>query len=124
MQGLNLRITIWRILNEPDDEVGGAIITGTPIYGNIRARMAETRPTQVMLEQGLAVDRIWTAIVVPGTLQIYERDELEITSPINHLFLNQRFRILGVRHDSIHPSDLRGHIELHLSRIERARAEQ
>lgn len=123
--GLNLKISVWRMGTVgPDDAVGGAISTGTVVYESVEGRLSQASPSQIMLEQGLEVDTIWTCRVRPPNLDIRERDEIEITWPPLHPHLNDRFRIRGVRRTSMHPRDGRGFIDLTLSRIERSRSIQ
>lgn len=120
--GLNLRVSIWRMTTTgADDVVGGAIVTGTVVHENVEGRLSQARPSQIVLEQGLEVDTIWTCRIRPANLIIHERDEVEVTWPPLHPHLNDRFRIRGVRRTSMHPRDGRGFIDLTLSRIERSR---
>lgn len=123
--GLNIELTVWRMLTVlGDDEVGGAISTGTITYTNLRARMAEHRPSQIVLEQGLETDTIWTCVVRPPTIDIRERDEVEVTFPPEHQYLGDHFRVRGVQRTGLHPRDGRGFLSLTLSRIEESRSVQ
>jgi len=123
--GLNIKLTVWRMSTVlGDDAVGGAISTGTPLYTDIRARMEEQRPSQIVLEQGLETDQIWTCVVRPPTMTVRERDEVEITFPPEHEYLGDRFRIRGIQRTGLHPRDRRGFLSLTLSRIEESRSVQ
>jgi len=123
--GLNLRVSIWRMTTtSSDDAVGWAMVTGTVVHENVEGRLSQSRPSQIVLEQGLEADTIWTCRIRPASLVIYERDEVEVTRPPLHPHLNDRFRIRGVRRTSMHPRDGRGFIDLTLSRIERSRRVQ
>jgi len=119
MLGLNLKLTIWDMTTRPnDDVVGGAVITGTPAYTNVSGRMEGQAPDQIILQQGLETDRIWSVTIQPNTIAIDEMDEIEITSPANHRFFGKRFKVRSMRDTPMHPSDGRSYIELQVSHIE------
>ena len=123
--GFNIELTVWRMSTViGDDEVGGAMVTGTQLYVGMKGRMEENRPSQIVLEQGLEVDQIWTCVVRPPTVDIRERDEVEVTFPPEHLYLGLHFRVRGVQRASLHPRDTRGFLSLTLSRIEESRSVQ
>lgn len=122
--GENIRGTIWRILEGQDDYVGGATITGTPIYHDVLLRLEEQPAQQLLLQQGLETVKIFEAIIVPGTLRIKERDELEVTLPFDHIYYGHRFRIMNVRYSSFNTRDPRNYISLTMTRSERAHTRQ
>ncbi len=118
--GENIRSTIWRITEGIDDVVGGATITGTVVYSGVLTRF-ETQPEdQIFAQQGLETLKTYRATIVPGTLQIKERDELEITHPIDHPYYGKRYRITSVVYSTSNPRDPRNYILLGLVRSERA----
>ena len=118
--GLNYRSTIWRITQSADDLVGGAMITGTPIYVDIDTRIEEQPVQQLLLQQGLETTKTFDAIIIPGNLVIKERDELEITFPSDDLRYGGRYRIVNARPASMNTRDPRSFIALTLVRSERA----
>ena len=121
--GFNLRFTVWRMGTVlGDDVIGGAIATGTPLYLNVYGRLEGLQPTQVFLEQGLEVDRIYACLLRPGTLDIREHDQLEVVWPPEHPSYEDRFRVVGIRDSSLHPRDGRRSTELRMAKIERSRA--
>lgn len=122
--GLNILANIWRINYDPDDVIGGAVISGTVQFRNIRARLQADEPTQVFMEQGLETNAVFSVVVIPGTLDIRERDEFEIIAPYDHPDINHRFRIVGVQHSSHVPRDPRNYLILNLTRSRRAHARQ
>jgi len=123
--GLNLLIDVWRITQADDDAVGGASITGTVSYHNVQARMSANEEEQVLLQQGLQTMRTFNMTVVPGTLDIKERDEVEIKRPRNHPYSNVRFRVIGVRYQDFNTYDTRrNYMLLSLTRSVRAHAIQ
>ena len=99
--GLNTRVTIYRMDDADDDIVGGAVITGTVAHFNLRARIEANPEEQVLLQQGYQTERTFNALIVPGTLDIRERDELEIIAPEYHPYHSDRFRIVGVQFSSM-----------------------
>ena len=69
--GLNIRVDIWRMTEGTDDAVGGAMITGTVAYQDIYARLTLRRPSQIMLEQGLEVDKIGDLLLQGRNITVY-----------------------------------------------------
>jgi hypothetical protein len=118
--GFNLRGTIWRMNQDTDDEVGGAMITGTPVANNLLMALYSNRPTQASLEQGLETPAIFDATVKCGIV-VYERDEIEVTCPSNSPHYGLRFRVMGVQ---VARRTRAGEQHLTLSRIRRSRRQQ
>jgi hypothetical protein len=118
--GLDRRCTIWRILEAPDDLVGGAMTTGSAVYTNVAIRIDEKPVEQILLQQGLEITKTFDAIVIPATMVIKERDEVEITYPVDDAMYGERFRIINVSRSpwvTRHPSS---YITFMLVRSERA----
>lgn len=103
MLGLNIEVTFIRNTYVSDDNVGGAIITGSVVYSGIAARLSARRPSQVSLDSGLEVERTFDMIVNGQSLTLFERDEVQVTSPLNSPYYGEEFRILGLQHDSRRP---------------------
>lgn len=117
--GLNLRIDVWRITTPTDDVVGGAITTGTVVYSGVEAFMQESPQSMVFSEQGLETLSIFNMTVSPGTLTIYERDEVEVVEPHDHYYHGKRFRVITSRHSSHNPRDPRNYLILTVTRSDR-----
>lgn len=123
--GLNIKVTIWRMTMDADDVVGGAQVTGSAAYIDLAARITPRRPSTLLLQQGLETEKIYDMVVQghsPSAITLYERDEIEITWPLDHLHYADRFRILGVE-----PTGRRqryGPLQCTLSRVERSRSQQ
>lgn len=122
--GSNCRVNIYRITWDDDDIVGGAIITGSLQYHNRPAFLQANEEEQIILQQGLETDRTFTLTIVPGTLSINERDEVQVIAPYDFPYYNNRFRIRGIRYSSHTPRDPRSYIILQLSRSVRAHTRQ
>jgi len=122
--GLNCRFNVWRISTPTDDNVGGAVVTGTVVYYYIQARLHSVPSQQILLQQGLETEETFTAIVVPGNLDIRERDEIEDVAPYNSYYYGKRFRVTGSRHTDFAPDERRSYITLNLRRSEEAHNEQ
>lgn len=116
--GLDLLCKIVRITDQPDDAIGGAQPSGTVVYENVPCRLTSRKPTQVLLEQGLETPTLFTAIIVPQTLDVDQNDQIEITWPQQSFHYGHRFVILGIRIPSM--SDGRGFLVLTLRRFEKA----
>lgn len=124
--GLNVKIAVWRMSTGADDDVGGAQVTGSLAYRDVAARLSPRRPSQAALEQSLEVDRIFDLIVAgygaTHAITIYERDEIEVTWPLDHLDYAHRFRVQGIQYPSRRAKY--GPLQFTLSRIERSRSSQ
>ena len=122
MAGYNIRASIWRYdYSSGDDVVGGADPTGTMIYESVRSRFQSEKPTKVLMEQGLEANKLFEALVIPGTLDIREHDLFKVIRPKDHHYYNTDFRIIGVQYSTHNPRDPRNFIKLFLSRITRSR---
>lgn len=98
---MNSRVRIWRIDWDDDDVVGGAMITGTVAHSDVFARIEANPEDQLLLQQGLETVRTFNALIVPGSLDVRERDELEVSAPSHHPYYGVRFRIVGVQYSSM-----------------------
>jgi hypothetical protein len=107
-----------------DDIVGGARVSGTVAYTDIRARIEANPENQLLLQQGLETVRTFNALIVPGTLDIRERDELEVTAPSYHPYYAARFRIVGIQYSSMDGSNPNNYARLSMIRSVRSHAAQ
>jgi hypothetical protein len=124
MAGDNVRFRIYRISFPSDDVVGGAQVSGTLIYDQVQGRFQAQPAQQLLLQQGLETERTFTARVIPGTLTIYERDEVEVTEPFDHPYYGLKFRVVNSRYSDFNPRDPRNYILLDLVRDVRAHGSQ
>lgn len=124
MAGYRERANIYRINFGDDDIVGGAMVTGTLQYANVMTEMSQQIPSQMLLQQGLETQMTWTATVIPGTMDIRERDEYEPIAPFNHPYYGLRFRIVGVWKSTNLPYDPKNYMVLSLMRSRVAHDQQ
>lgn len=126
--GLNQLCEIWDFnydLGSGDDEIGGAVPSGTVLYTDVPCRVQQDPPTQALLEQGIISTNRFSALIGDYTLDIENNNEIKITAPVNSPYYNKYFRILGdPERTSIHPSDSRGFLLVRLQRVERGRTIQ
>lgn len=122
LQGQNVKLRVWNMVQQSDDRVGGAVFSGTVRYQSIDARFEDVRPSQLLYDQGLETVKLYDIMLQPQGALIYERDEVEIINPVSHPLVNQRLRIVGVQRDSIELSDGRGHMELRVTQTEKSRS--
>ncbi len=125
MEGLNVKFDIYR-LSYIDDDVGGAVETGTVVASNIPGRISILAPTQQSLEMGIETPLIADIFLRPrpGTLTINENDQVLLVSPVDHINYNQRWRIQGeVMSSAMHAKNRNQAIKLRVSRIDRTRTE-
>lgn len=122
--GGNIQVQIWRMAERDDDYVGGASISGTVVYQNLMSRMQAQEENQLVMQQGLETVRLFRFTIVPGNLDIRERDELEVTAPYDYPYYGDRFRILSVRYSDHTPRDPRHYMLLLANRSVRAHNQQ
>jgi hypothetical protein len=115
--GANIRFDIWRTgWVGADDDVGGAVITGSFVYTGVQGRMQADMPSQLLLQQGLETTRTFTATLFPGTLDVRERDEVIVSDPFDHVYHDKWFRVVGVQYSDFNPRDPRNYLILSLVR--------
>lgn len=122
MQGLNLRIDITRMNYQADEDMGGAVYSGTVVYSDLPASIFSRRPTQASLEQGLEVEAIYDLTVKLCGVTLIERDLVEVTCPNGHPLYGLQFRVMGVQ--PARRNYRQAHQHATLSRIRRSRREQ
>jgi len=122
--GMNCKVRIWRMTNQDDDIVGGAVISGSLQYANMYARLDEIPSEQLLLQQGLETVNSFTATIVPGDKDIRERDELEVTHPYDHVYYGERFRIIEVRKQIFNPRNPNNYMVVTMDRRIRAHGVQ
>lgn len=126
--GLNLIGRVWSYeynLGSADDDVGGAVPSGTVLQENVELRIHSLEPTQALLEQGIEDISMFTGVIGNFTIDIKNNHQIEITLPANSPYFGEFFRIIGnPQRASVNPSDSRGFIMVSLKRVERARTQQ
>lgn len=126
--GLNNTGRIWRFTaSTNNDEIGGAVPTGTVLYTPVFSRIASERPTLALLEQGLETPEIFRAELsyVPysptGTFDVQHNDQYEVMYPPTSPFYQKRFVIIGIQHQSF--NDARKFLRVTMRRIETANSD-
>lgn len=114
--GLNVIVKVWRFSYPQDDVVGGAQPSGTVIYEGIRCRLQDSAPIAAFIMEGLQTKKIVQGVLVPGTLSVREYDQIEVTSPPNHHYFGERFRVDALQRENYHPADKRGVLLVTLTR--------
>ena len=113
--GLNLNVDIWRFTYF-DDDVGGAVPSGTMTYHNVHSRRIDRLlrsrklPELTLDDQGLETQRYNLFMLFPSTLDVRENDEITIISPPNHPDIGKFFRVITLAREGYHPSDPRGYL--------------
>ena len=126
--GFNNTGRIWRFTaDKNNDDQGGAVPTGTVLYNPVFARIASSKPTQVLLEQGLETPEIFTGYLSyvsyspTGTFDVQHNDQYEVMYPPVSPFYQKRFVIIGVQHVSY--NDPRRFLRVSMRRIETANSD-
>jgi hypothetical protein len=122
--GMTTRVRIHRYSYDEDDAVGGAMPTGTVLHSNVHARIEANPEDQLLLQQGLETIRTFNALIAPGTLDVRERDELEIYRPVYHQYYGVRFRIVGVQYSSMDKYNPNNYMRLSMIRSVRSHGVQ
>lgn len=117
--GNNLGVRIWHFVYS-DDAVGGSDPSGTVLYQHAHARIQAIRPTTPLLEQGIEVNKLYSAHIDNRDVLLREHDIVEITSPVTHREYGKKYRAIAVMPSTFAPNDRRGHLIVTLTRIERA----
>lgn len=119
--GFNETGRIWRFTaSETNDDLGGAVPTGTVLFTPVFARISSEKPTLALLEQGLETPTMFRAFlsfsIPPGSsADLQHNDQLEVTSPSISPFYGKRFVVIGIQHTSYF--DLRRHVRVTLRRL-------
>jgi hypothetical protein len=123
-QGLVLLGKIWVFSFTDDDDVGGAVPSGTVAYDNVRLRLENSRNSLDLAIQGFETSKFFSAVVHPQAgMQLVERKHfLQITSPPNSNHYLKMFRIVNIQESNFHPSDPRRYLILNLERVENTRS--
>lgn len=124
MQHLPIVFDIHRI-TFIDDDVGGAVETGTYLARGVAGHMNTKGPSQMSLEQGLEIPALADIMLRPrpGSIVILERDQLEIVGPPGHPNLNEFWRVESVDTPPMHPANRKSFFKLVASRVDRTRTE-
>lgn len=94
--GLNLKVDIYRMTEQTDDVVGGAVPTGTVVHQNVPASLSARTPSQILLEQGIEVNRLYDLVVQGQSLDFLENYEVQVVWPTGHRHYRDRFVVMGV----------------------------
>lgn len=108
-----------------DDDIGGAVPSGTMLYDNVEIRIQSNKPTQAIREQGILGIDTFVGMIRNYTLDVENNNELLITAPASSHYYNKRFRIMGdPQRTSTGATDSRNYLLVNLQRIERGRTIQ
>ena len=118
--GLNRVCRLIRFSYPQDDQVGGAVPSGTVLYSNLDIRIRAEKPTLALLEQGLSTPTIHTGLLFEGNISIEHNDQIEFVLPVNDWYFGKRFRVIGVRRSGNHPAQDRNVVQVTLRRWEEA----
>jgi len=126
--GVTLLGRIWDYkynLGSGDDDVGGALPSGTIVHPRIELRISQMKPTQALLEQGIEDISMFEAFIYNHTLTITNNNEIEITAPANSQHYGKHYRVVGdSEYTSLGASDSRGYLRVKLKRVEKSRTIQ
>jgi hypothetical protein len=118
--GLNQVCRVIRFSYPQDDSSGGAVPSGTILYPFLDIRIESREPTQALVEQGLQVPTIFSAMLFEGNVEIEHNDQIEVLLPAMGWFHGKKFRVIGVQRASSSPALDRNQIKLTLRRWESA----
>lgn len=122
--GLNCEVSIIRLTETTDDDVGGANPTGTFIHQHLQARLEEDLIDSSFFQQGLETIKTFSGQIWGHNLQLREQDEVLVVSPPNHVYYNKRFRIKNAKYDSRHPAIKQNYVIVKLTRSQQSHREE
>jgi hypothetical protein len=99
LAGYNIVLEIERVNYANDDEIGGAITTGTVVHSSVYGRLQGEPPEMLLLAQGLETDRMFV-LEIANHWDIRERDYARVTFPTDHSYYNVNLRIMGIVYSS------------------------
>lgn len=96
-----MKVDVIAITYSDDDDTGGAIVTGSVVHSSLPSILTARRSSQRMLEAGLETDTVYDFTCAANFQRerviINERDEVQVTWPLNHALFNLKFRVTGVQ---------------------------
>jgi len=118
--GLNVFCLIRKIDYASDDSSGGAMVTGTVVHDRIKVRIQQTPEELLLLQQGLEINKTFTALCEPVTLDIDENYELEVTAPYDYYLYGKPLKVINHRPADFVSGDARNYVNLTLTRSHKA----
>ena len=118
MTGLREKFQITRQGYEEDDEIGGAVYTGTVIQ-TVWGRLQPLSRSMMSLEQGIEAGSNFS-LELPNKAQVTENDIVTLVFPKSHEFYQTRFLVTSVQSTSMR--DSRAFKRLVIRRVERGRS--
>lgn len=119
--GLNLTITIFRRVQEPDDTIGGARQHLSPVQSNLPARITKIRTPTILKAQGIVnEDTFMCAVETVNYTPVNIRQD-DVVVPDSGQYKGFQFMVSEIEDTSLddNPVDYRGlHKGLTLRKIE------
>lgn len=122
--GRNQIARLWRYSTPTDDEVGGALPSGTVLHENLLVRISPKTPTMALLEQGIETVKIFETAMSWIAQDVKENDILQVYEPYDSQYAGEEFRVISVRLPSMRPNDPRSQVQVTLRRWEGAHGRQ
>lgn len=126
--GLNLIVDIIEYDYDSlssDDEIGGALPSGTVAYVGAQARIRALKPEPALAQQGVETIDMFACVLYPGNVPANNHNVLEVKAPINSPWYGKKFRLVGdPLRSSTAASDSRGYVLCTLQHVERSRGIQ
>jgi len=116
---------IWEYTFTDDDEVGGAVPSGSVAYENVQMRLQNSRNSLDLTIQGFEASKYFSAVLQPrpGMNLVERKHFFQPTSPPNSRYYLKMFRIVNIQEPNFHPSDPRRYLILNLERVDNTRLE-
>jgi len=125
---LNTRLRVWRLSYGSDDAYGGAAEVHTNI-GDYMGRFEMSAPSKMLIEQGIEIDRPASILLRVGqgcgqtTKSLQEGDQIEVTGPTHHPYINTRWGVRSVQYSGNHPVYRGNLISVIAMRVDQSRTE-
>jgi len=123
--GLVLSGDIWEYSFVDDDDVGGAVPSGTIVYEGVQMRLQNSRNSLDLTIQGFEASKYFSAVLQPrpGMNLVERKHFFQPISPPNSRYYLKMFRIVNIQEPNFHPSDPRKYLILNLERVDNAHGE-
>lgn len=122
--GTNCRVRVWRLVEYVDDDVGGAVPSGTVLHESLEARIDQDLTDSNYYQQGLETIKTFSGLIWGHQLRIIEQDLIEVISPPNHDYYGKFFKVEDGRYDSRHPGVKQRYMLVKLTRSQIAHGER
>lgn len=119
--GMNITMTIFRRVQEPDDVIGGARQHLSPVQSNLPGRITDFGTPTMLKAQGIVTEGVYTGVIETVDYTAVNINQDDVVVPDSGQYQGVKFLVTEIHDTSLddNPVDYRGyHKGLTLRRIE------